>query len=173
MKFLKYFLPLVLLVSACYQDNPKVRAARRVRNEVATNLKKTKNLRPIGSGGGMMDKIWVLSLSFNYYKEIDIEEGRKLLVDSVNEFSTTVNADEHIRPFLKEYPFGPNNIEVSIYLRNPDGSDPEGSKLQVINALEGTLKYKIYDQEKHLKTICEETFEEALKKISNGEKKSP
>lgn len=82
---------------------------------VAVQLKKEKDLHPCGSGGGMMDQIGMLALSFNYYKEIDIDTGRDLLMTTGKLLLNSVNEDERIRPYLENYPFLPKNIEIRIF----------------------------------------------------------
>jgi hypothetical protein len=107
----------------------------------------------------------MLALSFDYRQPTTIENGRELLIAAVQEFITAVNEDERIRPYLKHYPFGPENIAIRIFLQNPDGSKLSFG-LHVISACEGILRYNIDDPEGPLfKTLLVETYEEALQKL--------
>ena len=107
----------------------------------------------------------MLALSFDYRQPTTIENGRKLLIAAVQEFVQSVNAEEQIRPYLQNYPFEAKNVQISIFLQNPDGSKLS-SGLHVISAYEGILNYNIDDPEGPLfKTLLEETYEEALQKL--------
>ena len=164
---------LLLAVAAC---NPsaetnsyaptKQSLANEVRRQACIQLKNEKALFPCGIGAGMMDKIRMLALSFNYYEELSIEEARDLLMYASHVFLEKINRNEKIGPFLLNYPFKPENISVTIYLRNTDGSNPGVNKLQVLVMNLGTLEYKIHTPgSKQFKTILKETFEEAEKKL--------
>ncbi len=135
--------------------------------KAAKNLKQKANLRLSGDGGQMMDQIKMLALSFHYYELIDIEKGRELLISSVNELVTTVNEDLRIRPYLANYPFDYRNVEIRIFLYNPDGSFVSKGNLSVIKADRGEFTYAIDDPKDEFAfkiKILKETYEEALAK---------
>jgi hypothetical protein len=156
-----------------YQPSEKLKIADEIREKVAIKLNKETGLRPCGSGGRMMDKIKILALSFDYYKSIDIEKSRELLVIAVDEFVKAVNEDDRIRPYLNNYPFEPKNIAVRIFLHNPNGSDVTAGNLRVISSIERILEYDIRDPKTNrLTTIYEETYEEALSKMDTTVAKS-
>jgi hypothetical protein len=170
---MKYFFSLIVLLalSSCTNFQDRLSYDEKLANEclkkAAIQLKKKKGLHLFGTGGRMMDQIKVLHLSFIYYKPIDIKEGRELLIASVNELIDVVNASEHIRPYLNNYPFEPKNIGIEIFLRNPDGSFVAPEQLRVISAEEGILSFKIDNPETRLfQIVHKETYEEALLKIN-------
>jgi hypothetical protein len=149
-----------------YQPSNKEQLANEIILKVASELRKKTNLHPCGSGGQMMNEIKMLALAFDCYAPLDISEGRKLLIVAVNEFVDAVNADEQIRPYLFNYPFEAKNIEIRIFIQNPDGSQFGQDRLCVISAIDGMLKYKMNDPEGPLfKIVYEETYEEAVQKI--------
>ena len=150
-----------------YTPSTKEQLANEVTRRVAVQLKKERDLYPIGSGGRMMDQIKMLALSFDYYKDIGIEGGRELLVASVDEFVAAVNGNEQIRPYLGNYPFESKNIEIRIFLRNPDHSNPVPGKLCVLSAIDGVLDYDIRDPTTdRLKAVYKETYDEAKQKLA-------
>lgn len=174
------FLLLIFLITGCtledlnpiYKPSEKKKLADEIRTKVTTKLKREKDLHPCGSGGGMMHEIKMLALSFDYYKQIDIDEARELLIIAVNEFVDAINADEKIRPYLYHYPFEHRKVEIRIFIRNPDGSRVENGKLCVVSAIESILEYSTHDPDDRLLNIHEETYEEALKKISDVPEKT-
>ena len=164
----------VILLCSCesnnhYRPSDKEKAVNEILAFVSSNLKKEKELIPFGSGGQTMYQVKMLALAFQYRNALDIEQGRELLLESVREFTSTVNADEHIRNYLSNYPFEAKNVIVEIYIKNPDGTNLESSKLCVIAANEGILEYEIRDPKTdRLTRIYTETYEEALQKVSQG-----
>lgn len=150
-----------------YKPSSKELLADEILKSSAIKLRKEKDLRLIGTGGGMMHEVRMLALSFKYYKPVDIEKGRELLVAATNTLADEVNANTEIRKYLKNYPFGPQNIEIRIFLQKPNGSDVDPEELSVIAMLEGNLDYEIDSPETKLfKRVYEETYEEALTKLN-------
>jgi hypothetical protein len=162
-----------ILISGCARKNDfiindKERLSNELILKVATQLKEEKKLYPCGTGGGSIDKIRMMYLAFQYYEQIEIEEARKLIIDAGDLFLKTINADERIRPYLRNYPFQPGNIELLIIFRKPDGSEVDPEKLRLV-ALgdDKKLRYKIVDPATdHLKTIFCETYYEAAEKLA-------
>jgi len=135
--------------------------------KTAKKLENEKSLILIGTGGSMMDDIKMLMMGFEYRKAVNIAMARKLLIDSVEEYLSEINANEVIRAHLHNYPFTSKNIEIVIYIRNPDGSKVALDEFKVISALEGKMFYYVDCPEKHtLKAVYEETYEEALQLVS-------
>jgi len=142
--------------------------ADKITARTAAKLKLEKDLFLIGTGGGMMDDIKLMGMYFNYYKPIDMQSARELLVYAVEEYLSSINSSEAVRPYLHNYPFTAKNIELVIYFYKPDRSFVELEKLSIIAANEGRVEYEINHSEKRiLKTIHEETYEEALKIVSS------
>lgn len=168
---MKYIFIILLAFCACNKNpfnrlSSKARISSEISQLVANRLKDQYGLMPCGTGAQMMDEIKMLALSFEYPKSVDIQTGRKLLVSGVEDFLSTINSNEQIRPYLIHYPFQPKNILFEIYLQNPDRSQPNQDSLHVLVASDGILKYKIKDPKSSLyKTIYSETFEEAVNKL--------
>ena len=121
-----------------------------------------------------MDDIKLMSMGFNYYKVIDIDEARRLLVYCAEEYLTAINGDEKVRPYLHNYPFTAKNIEIDIYFYKPNGSDVAPNEISIAGANEGRVTYSIDDLEKHtLIRIRRETYEEAFKIVSSQKEGNP
>jgi hypothetical protein len=158
---------IVLLATGCqnnsYQISPKERSADVVLKQAATAIAKKYDLTPFGTGGGMMDEIKMLALAFQYTKPIDISSGRELLLSTIDTFLETVNKDPTIRPYLKNYPFEPKNIQIRIFLCHPDRSGPSKGEFCAISALDGVLIYRTKNTATGPTTLAhKETYEEAL-----------
>lgn len=165
------FLTLSFLFSCSsfgYQSPSYVKIAHKITEKTAKKLKEQKCLFLAGTGGQMMGDIQMMMMGFNLYKVVDIETARQLLIDSVQEYLSAINSNEKIRPYLHNYPFTPQNVEIVIYFYNPDGSNVPPGKLNIAAANQGKVVYYIDYPEKHtIKPIHKETYEEALKLVNN------
>jgi hypothetical protein len=76
------------------------------------------------------------------------------------------NEDEEIRPFLVNYPFTYNNIELDLTFPNSRGPQAQGDYVALAMIVNGNVCYAIYDPQKEgnpLRTIHREPYEEALR----------
>jgi hypothetical protein len=176
MKFIVIFL-FIVLIAGCGSPQPddtsypskKGTLANEVRRKAFARLKIEKELYPFGTGAEMMYQIKMLALAFHYYKEVDIEEARELLISAGAVFLDIINSNEEIRPFLHNYPFKPENVEIRIVLKNPDGSEFSHEKLCIVTMIDGALNYKATNpQTDRLLTIHKETYDEAISKLNTA-----
>lgn len=137
-----------------------------IRLKAARNLREEYQLMPCGTGSQMMDKVKMIALSFNYYNPVDEVKGRELLIAATDELIQCVNDDERIRPYLHNYPFGPENVEIMIFVYQKNGSVPPPGKLIVLTSLGGVFTYKIDGPVRPGPTVIvqEETYKEATAK---------
>lgn len=165
------YLILMALMSGCdvtefkvdYESSPKLKLVNEIRSKVAAKLNKDFGLIPCGTGAQMMHQIEMLALCFDYRNLVDVQKGRQLVVTALNAFLSAINEDERIRPYLSNYPFEPKNIQIYIYLKNPDGKSVALGNFCVISSIEGLLEFDVRDRSTNrLKTIYKETFEEAV-----------
>ena len=145
-----------------YQSPRYVKLAHELTEKTAKKLKKQKGLCLAGSGGQMMDDIQMM-MGFNFYKVVDVATARQLLMDSVQEYLSTINTNEEIRTYLHNYPFTPQNVEIVIYFYNPEGSKVPFNKITIAAVNQGKIVYYVDDPEKHtIKPFHEESYEKAL-----------
>lgn len=158
----------ILMVASNLGSNCKyVKIAHRLTYKVASKLEREKGLQFVGRGGQMMDDIQMMAMSFDLYHEVDLKTARKLLIDTTREYLLAINNNEEVRPYLHQYPFTAKNIEIRIWIYNPDRSAVEFDKISYICALDGTLTYEVEKPGKHMSTVIhEEAYEDALKLAS-------
>lgn len=151
-----------------YQVPNYEKIADKLTEKTARKMQEQKHLYLVGTGGGMMDDIQAMHMSFHLYQEVDLKTARELLVYVVNEYLAKINNNKEIRPYLHDYPFTPKNVEIRIWIYQPDGTSPALDKIYYISALEGILTYYLDLPETFSrKAICKETYEEALQTISS------
>lgn len=165
------FLILILLLSGCQNSsNPKnyeipihEKIADKITAKTAAKIEHETRLRLMGTGGGMMHHVRMMAMSFAHYGEIDMEQGRELIVYCVNEYLSAINADAEIHPYLIHSPFTPKDIEIRIFIYQSDNKPVSEEQLSVISEIQGMITYKVEQPFPIvLKEIHEETYEEAL-----------
>jgi hypothetical protein len=153
--------------------SPKERVSDEILNKVIFDMQKKYDLYACGTGGEMMDEIRMLAISFFYYHPIDIDEGRQLLISAIQHLVDEVNNNPEIRPYLANYPFQAKNIEIRVFICNPDGSNINPGMLSVVSSINGVLKYKIDKPGgRGFITVHQETYEEALEALKLQDPKS-
>lgn len=165
----------LLGLGACRSDpsrtqvtTEKQQVVNEIRRSVALQLKNTTGLRPIGTMGQMLRQVEKLGLSFQCSKPLGIVEGRKLLLQAVNAMLDEVNQNAKIRPYLYAYPFLPMDVEMEIFIRNPDGGDVPDGALCLVVAQDASLEYKIYNSTRRgFITVYKETFDQALERFAD------
>jgi hypothetical protein len=144
------------------------RLADEITAKTAKKLKDEKGLILIGTGGQMMDDIQMMMMGFEYRKVVTVETARKLLVESVEEYLSAINASTKIQPHLHNSPFTAKNVEIVIYFRNQDGTKVPLDKIKIASANEGEMFYYVDYPEKYtLKAIHKETYEEAVQTLAH------
>lgn len=140
----------------------RVKLAQEIRSQVACKLMREKGLIPCGFGGGAVDQVHMIALSFNYRKPLTIEEGRDLILTAVHELIDAINADERIRPYLASYPFGLERVEISIFVQDVKGASLPLSAADIFSCRNGVCRYQTFHfEQKEVKTVLKETFAEA------------
>jgi len=111
-------------------------------------LKKQKNLYLVGSGGAMMGGVRKVNAHYDAFKNLTVEEARRLYVEVIEGYLTRYNQNERIRPYLYDYPFTIANLEVDIAFHNKPGQrvDKEFVALMFV-VKKNRLIYEAYDHE--------------------------
>lgn len=85
-------------------------------------------LSPYATGASMPFDVERISVDFQICKKGSVEQSRDLIVKLTERFTQVINKHEKLRPYLREYPFKPNRINITIIYcdqfsrRNTDGS---------------------------------------------------
>jgi len=169
---------LILVCFSCdsHQRPEYVKIAYKITYQTAKKLRREKGLFLFGTGGGMINDIKIMSMDFHFYRPLAIEAFRSLLLYAVEEYLAAINGNEEVRPYLHNYPFTPNNVEISIFLLNRDGSSLPPGEIDLATARLGEFVYFSDDMEAIkqgkdlLKKVHVETFEEAVQICRRQEK---
>jgi len=95
-----------------------------VLQKIAKQLEIKYFMQAVGTNVGMPSGIVkLLGLDFRVYRVLTKEEARKILIESAELFLAVVNSDEAIRPYLKNYPFTRDNINIVLFITESSGED--------------------------------------------------
>jgi hypothetical protein len=132
--------------------------------DVAEKLTERYPMQVIGVSGGMMNTVNTIGLHFQIRGPITKERLREMLVDSVEEFLTSINANEEIRPFLKNYPFTEKEIDIVIFIVDGLGIHVYDPDPAVAAAAHGKICYYTEDKNNEFgyKQKIKEDYQTAL-----------
>lgn len=134
--------------------------------QVARSLSARFNLHPVGFGGSVHDAVEKVSLSFNCNRQMSQDEYRKLVVKSANYLLEKINNNNQLEPYLRNYPFDSNNIELSIFIFAEDGSRVQLGEISCVTVINGKVAYSIRETEFTTIWILEESFEDAKRIVA-------
>lgn len=104
------------------RDEDYEEIADRVTDRVAKQFREEKLLNCIGTGGRMMNDIQMMSMNFLCYNEVSLSVARQLLIIAVREYLSAINESKEIRPYLHNYPFREQDVEIRIWIQDPKDS---------------------------------------------------
>ena len=153
------------------RDEDYEKIASRIEKEFARKMYAEKGLQCTGVRGGMMDDIQEMALGFQYFYKMNLSKARQLLTYTAKEYLIAINNRKEIRPYLHNYPFRIENIEIMIWVQEPSGHDVPFDKIAFMSAVDGVLSYSLpYESGSYTREdLLEETYEEALKIIKTEE----
>lgn len=130
-------------------------------------MKNEKGLVLLGFGGGLMSDVENIGIDFDTYQILDLDLARKLFVETKEKLRDIVNRDKRIRPYLREYPFPADRVEIVIASRQPVGNSKLSDNITFIHSHKGKISYFKHDfqSDKFNKDIIvyEEDYNEAKK----------
>jgi len=162
------FFALLLLVTSCSlkKDYPEI--AHDITLRTADELYREKGMMLVGTGGGMIKQVNLLSMRLHYYVPLEEAEARQLALFTLDKFLNNVNADEKVRPYLNNYPFRAEHLRVSLSFYHRDGRPVEPGKIDYISIRRGYLHYNTRSKEADRRvTLFKETIAEARKKAES------
>jgi hypothetical protein len=133
-----------LLTSSCSHLGLDEEQMNAILHRFTKDQQKERHLETIGTGSAMPDKIKKFIVRFISNEKLDRNQARTLILDCANDLLIMVNDDEIIRPFLIEYPFTYNNIDIVICFVNEKGEIrlcPYTAMVAIDDGLIGTFDY--------------------------------
>ena len=120
----------------------------------------------VGSGGSMPHDVEKMRIVFESIRKVSIEEARSLEIKVIERLREVINAHQYIRPFLREYPFPHERIEVQIAFINKRGESYIDGSVALTFQTQNRLFYFSRDRETDdLVDLYDEPYEEAYRKV--------
>ncbi len=144
-------------------------------NDIGKILGKKYHLSPCGVGAGVDQGIWLMSLSFQRYgSSFTEEEARQLIINCLCDFLEAANLDEDLRPFLKNYPFQAENVDMAIFSFKEDRREMFDPWIGTVSASRGKVSYYTFDELNpyQYKTERTEAYHEAIDRLGKQESRS-
>jgi len=82
------------------------------------------DLHCYGSGGRMPKDVEEVEVLFISYRKSTVEEAREMEVNAIQQLLKRINSHEKIRPYLREYPFKADRVDVTISFRTETDDYP-------------------------------------------------
>ena len=165
----------VFIYRTIFTANPYVRKeyifmAQQLTSDVAVKLKQRHNMVVVGVTAGLADAVNILGLEFQIRGPLSKEKLRSILVDCVEEFLISVNTNEQLRPFLKNYPFTEKEVEIVLYVLDATGRNVYHPEILVAVASHGIIWYATKDKNVKFgyKQDIEESYQTAFKIVQES-----
>lgn len=118
-----------------------------------------------GTGGAMMKNIEKVNMSFAIHKKVLIDEARIMIIGTSEDFLREINADEKLRPYLKNYPFDHKNLGFKIAFIDENNWMNE-TGIACVMVVKDKVYYEVSNSKTNpLITVYEESYAEALEKV--------
>lgn len=107
-----------------------------------------------------------LGMGFQIRGPLAQSDLRKLLIDIGQQLISLVNANESIRPFLREYPFSFSNIEFHIFIVDEKNELFTSPEISCVGVRRGQIYFEKWRYEGALPRIeshVEESYDDALR----------
>ncbi len=166
---IKYFIFLVFVLSSCQSarqedDHPKGRVIGEIKRKATEAIVKKYGFPCVGGGAEAMDEIRALHIAFQVRRVLQKEEGRRLLVDCVEELAAAANSHPELKNYFLDDKFGPEHAEITLFTCQPDGKEVYFPDIAVFSARMGYIRYRTVDKENPngYWTREDETFPQAM-----------
>jgi hypothetical protein len=148
-------------------DNLIIKLSKKVKKE---------GLLLVGIGGACTidEKISSIDGIFNYSEVLDIETGRKLIVDCTTLLLELINSDPKNKLYFEKFPADPAVIYIAIHGQKPH--EPNGQFINIAKIIKSQIYYKIIPSVPQFPlfiTAHEESFEDAKAILSKQPFSSP
>jgi len=150
---------------AYYKLPEDEQAVGNILQKIAKHLEIKYSMQAAGTNVGMPDGIVeLLGLDFQINHILTKDEARKILIESGEFFLSTVNADTAIRPYLKNYPFTYDNINIVLFMREPSGYNAYHPNIDTASLDGDGLSYTTTDKSEPLKYKSDvtESYQDAV-----------
>jgi len=167
----RFIIFIVLFLHGYLHSSPNyVKYTNQITSQFIKEMRREYNLFCSGTGGGMPYDVREVAVIFVSHQEVSIEEAREMLVHCTEALRSKINTHEKIRPFLREYPFPAERVEITISFRDEKNQYYGKEGVDFVFQVNGKIHYEKFQRGREtFKGIAEEPYEEALKIVRGKE----
>jgi hypothetical protein len=138
-------------LNAKESEPPKyVSYVREIVKAFSLEMEKDYGLICMGSGGSMPKDVETIEVPFIAFRTAHIDEVRVIEVTAVQKLLNLINSHDKIRPFLREYPFKHNRVDVSISFRTSEDERPLDGSVALVFLARDQIFYRSAELRKGL-----------------------
>ncbi len=108
----------------------------------AKEMENEYDLYCIGSGGQMPHDVEEMEVLFVAHRKATIEETRIMELCGIQKLLNKINAHEKIRPYLREYPFKADRVDISISFRTENDERPHDGSVALVYLAKNRIIYR-------------------------------
>ena len=164
-KFIVFFSTLMFLACEHKSQKPiQETYAEELVGQYIKNVESKYNLHLTSMAWGMYGgTVNLLGPGFGTKEGLDVSRSRQLLLELASELINCVNQSEKLRPYLKNYLFTIENVQITLSYR---GNNPNQQAVKLAFLKESTITYeKIDDKTDKYETLFRESYDEAIQKL--------
>ena len=137
-------LPLLMLFSFISAKEPLyIRLSNEIVGPYKKEVRKERGYECTGGGGSLCNNVKVITLTFTVRQVMHSqEEARRIIIELAEDLMARYNANEKIRPYLNDYPFGPRNTQI-LLLFNPKDPSSTTPLISTANLMKGSISYSL------------------------------
>jgi hypothetical protein len=159
---------LFIVLKGCDNRTEDAKMVHRAMYNVSRKMEERYQLHYAGMVEGGDEKHYnEVGMYFQIFRTITKDEGRTMLVESVEELLNKLNSNPQLEPYLQPYPFTMDNIEMVICVYHPDKTKAYHPDIVTFSLANGTIRYVTDSPESQYKykhyTEERESYEEASK----------
>ena len=167
-------LMLLIFLSACKskQQPEYITLADKITGQVCEEITLPKDLHLTGYGGALIYDVKELALHFDACECLNLEEARKLYIEMTETYLDYINEDEAIKPYLHNYPFTIQNLDLTIAFLDRSGAHQGNGCIAFIffNPKTSEIFFRTYNPDNDkLTPFHEEPYEEAKRIVQGSE----
>ncbi len=167
MAFIKAnILCLLLLASGCGggKQAPHARRTQALLESFGKEMEKEFGLVFQGCGGSMPNSVDEVEVLFEAHRKGTIEEARALQIAGTEKLLQKINSEKSLKPYLKESPFPPGKVSLSISYSKDGKSRFDDGSIALAYKTGNQIFYYSYDPiSNSLQSLFSESYENALK----------
>ena len=140
-----------------------VHFSNKIVDQFCKEMESKHDLYCYGSGGSFPHDIESIDLSFFYKKKMSKDEARKLEIIAIQSLAEKINNNREVSPYLREHPFPPERMYISISFNNMDEKNLQDGELQTVMQARNKLFFHHKNSIHRLGYVSkEEPYEEAF-----------